>query len=62
MERLIREEMIGHRMRAGLGAGRGRIVCAGRGSFVRGGARAGVGIPAESCGTARCCFADRAEG
>jgi len=31
MERLIREEIIGHRMRAGLGAGRGRVVCAGRG-------------------------------
>jgi hypothetical protein len=31
MERLIREEIIGHRMRAGLGAGRGRIVCAGSG-------------------------------
>jgi len=28
-EHLIREEIIGHRMRAGLGAGRGRIVCAG---------------------------------
>jgi hypothetical protein len=30
-ERLIREEIIGHRMRAGLGAERGRIVCAGGG-------------------------------
>lgn len=30
-ERLIREEIIGHRMRTGLGAGRGRIVCAGGG-------------------------------
>jgi hypothetical protein len=27
-ERLIREEIIGHRMRTGLGTGRGRIVCA----------------------------------
>jgi hypothetical protein len=31
MQRLIRKEIIGHRMRAGLGAGRGRVVCAGRG-------------------------------
>lgn len=30
-ERLIREEIIGHRMRTGLGTGRGRIVCAGGG-------------------------------
>ena len=31
MEGLIREEIIGRGMRAGLGAGRGRVVCAGRG-------------------------------
>ena len=31
MEGLIREEIIGHGMRAGLGAGRGRVVCARRG-------------------------------
>jgi len=30
-ERLIREEIIGHRVHTGLGAGRGRIVCAGAG-------------------------------
>jgi hypothetical protein len=30
-ERLIREEIIGHRMRTGLGTGRRRIVCAGGG-------------------------------
>src|ERR1700731_2756161 len=45
-----------------------RRVCGGEtaagsgGSFVWGGARAGVGIPAESCGEARCWFRDRAEG
>ena len=30
-ERLIREEIIGHRIRTGLGTGRGRMVCAGGG-------------------------------